>query len=327
MKLVGKCCIIFSLFLMSILSFTGIITHAATLGSQLTAPEEGWKRYNDTASELTYHGTGWEYIQNVSGRYEGDGHGQLSGDNSGKMKFKFEGTKLRIIGFVHPEKGFVFAKDIKISIDGNSEHFGMDNIISRLQEQTMVYEKVGLEKTIHTVEIETITPTEVRGMNIDAIDIDEDGRLIDFYTPINLKASAGNKQATLSWNPVEGAEKYTLYFGTESGKYTKSVSVTADAYGNYIVPDLTNDITYFFVVTATVNGVESDYSNEASATPKADPKPTPDPIGSRAILIITMVSGLEKEYDLSMEEVNDFIDWYDSKDGGNGPSRYAIDKE
>jgi hypothetical protein len=52
----------------------------------------------------------------------------------------------------------------------------------------------------------------------------------------------------------------------------------------------------------------------------------PQPNGERAILVITMMNGLEREYDLSMEEVNAFINWYDAKDAGSGPSKYAIDK-
>lgn len=48
--------------------------------------------------------------------------------------------------------------------------------------------------------------------------------------------------------------------------------------------------------------------------------------GDRAMLVITMVTGLQKEYDLSRDEVNDFINWYDKKDSGTGSSRYEIDK-
>ncbi|MGG3742505.1 hypothetical protein [Paenibacillus chibensis] len=61
-------------------------------------------------------------------------------------------------------------------------------------------------------------------------------------------------------------------------------------------------------------------------TPNPDPVPTPEPSGDRAILTVTMTTGLEKEYDLSMAEVNAFINWYDAKDAGTGPSKYAIDK-
>lgn len=54
--------------------------------------------------------------------------------------------------------------------------------------------------------------------------------------------------------------------------------------------------------------------------------PTPETSGSRAILTITMTNGLEKEYDLSMDEVNAFISWYDAKDAGNGTAKYKFIK-
>ncbi|AIQ31266.1 galactose oxidase [Paenibacillus sp. FSL P4-0081] len=39
-----------------------------------------------------------------------------------------------------------------------------------------------------------------------------------------------------------------------------------------------------------------------------------------------MTTGLEKEFDLSMEEVNAFIAWYENKQSGTGTASYAIDK-
>jgi hypothetical protein len=54
------------------------------------------------------------------------------------------------------------------------------------------------------------------------------------------------------------------------------------------------------------------------------PDPKPNPTGDRAILTITLINGLEKEYNLSMNEVTSFISWYDAKDVGTGPSKYAI---
>ncbi|WP_138751633.1 Kelch repeat-containing protein [Paenibacillus sinopodophylli] len=46
----------------------------------------------------------------------------------------------------------------------------------------------------------------------------------------------------------------------------------------------------------------------------------------RAILVITMTNGIEKEYDLSMSELNNFIEWYDNKDAGIGKERYGFNK-
>ncbi|MEW9195969.1 Kelch repeat-containing protein [Bacillus velezensis] len=77
--------------------------------------------------------------------------------------------------------------------------------------------------------------------------------------------------------------------------------------------------------TGLLNSVEMfDTSKQTDVNP--DKPEDPKSNGDRAILTITMTTGLEKEFDLSMEEVNDFINWYDQKDSGTGPSRYEIDK-
>ncbi|MNC80688.1 hypothetical protein D3C75_1335800 [compost metagenome] len=39
-----------------------------------------------------------------------------------------------------------------------------------------------------------------------------------------------------------------------------------------------------------------------------------------------MNTGLEKEFDLSLEEVNAFIAWYENKQTGTGTASYAINK-
>ncbi|MDH2330513.1 discoidin domain-containing protein [Paenibacillus polymyxa] len=69
--------------------------------------------------------------------------------------------------------------------------------------------------------------------------------------------------------------------------------------------------------------------NALPVTPAPDPTPTPDPeqpTGDRAILVVTMDTGLEKEFDLSMKEINSFISWYEAKQAGSGTASYAIDK-
>ncbi|WP_235439714.1 fibronectin type III domain-containing protein [Paenibacillus sp. DMB20] len=127
---------------------------------------------------------------------------------------------------------------------------------------------------------------------------------------------------------MKNAESYIVKYGTESGNYTQKATVTKDVYGKFEIRGLTNGTTYYFVVGSVINGVESGYSNEVAATPQAatQPKPEPEPTGNRAILVVTLIDGIEKEYDLPMSEVNAFINWYDSKDAGTGPSKYAINK-
>lgn len=63
-----------------------------------------------------------------------------------------------------------------------------------------------------------------------------------------------------------------------------------------------------------------------------DPEPTTPPKDDTtdedgdALLVITMVNGLQKEYDLSMKEVNAFLSWYKKRDAGEGPGFYEIDE-
>ncbi|MEC1544706.1 Kelch repeat-containing protein [Bacillus halotolerans] len=45
-----------------------------------------------------------------------------------------------------------------------------------------------------------------------------------------------------------------------------------------------------------------------------------------ALLVITMINGLQKEYQLSMKEVDSFLKWYEQRDAGEGPGFYEIDE-
>lgn len=84
---------------------------------------------------------------------------------------------------------------------------------------------------------------------------------------------------------------------------------------------------YRVLVKESVGGTELSIGEIEMMFEQTDNEnPIPEPIGDRAILVIMMTTGLEKEYDLSMDEVNAFINWYDAKDAGSGPSKYAIDK-
>lgn len=84
---------------------------------------------------------------------------------------------------------------------------------------------------------------------------------------------------------------------------------------------------FWFSGTSPMNIYELDFFTEIPAEPTEPIEPIdPQPSSDRAILTITMTTGLEKEYDLSMGEVNAFINWYDTKDAGSGPSKYAINK-
>jgi len=140
-------------------------------------------------------------------------------------------------------------------------------------------------------------------------------------TSSNLKAVGGNSKVDLNWNEVTGATSYTVKRSTTAGgPYTTiATGVTGTTYTD---TDVTNGTTYYYVVTAIVNGSEGWNSNEASATPQAS---TDQPTGNKALLVITMVTGERKEYEMTTDKINDFITWYNSK-AALSPT-YAIEKD
>ncbi len=76
-----------------------------------------------------------------------------------------------------------------------------------------------------------------------------------------------------------------------------------------------------------MDGIESENSNEASATPNATTNPEEPPIdGNKAILEITMTNGIIKEYDLSSQEIENFLKWYDNRSAGTDKAYISIIK-
>ncbi|MEK3722334.1 fibronectin type III domain-containing protein [Paenibacillus sp. FSL H8-0034] len=84
--------------------------------------------------------------------------------------------------------------------------------------------------------------------------------------PLNLIASAGNSQVTVTWTAVTGAAGYNIKRSTTAGgPYT---TIATNVYGSpYTDTTVTNGTTYYYVVTALNDFGESGNSNEASATP------------------------------------------------------------
>ena len=290
---------------------------AATVGDILTSPEEGWQRFDDNDSKIIYDGLWTNYY--TVGFYNNYEHFTTNTTDSSKIRFKFRGTKLRIISQRHDHR----SESININIDGITETYN-SRIVGELGLvlQVINYEKLGLQDTVHTVEIS-------RNLSghfcLDAIDIDTTGSLLDINTPIAPPAptlstsEVGNSYVDLSWNSITAATSYNVKRATTAGgPYTTIAdSVTSATYSDI---SATNGTTYYYVVTAVNSGGESINSNEISATHTAPAS------SGNALLIITMINGFEKEYDLSMTEVNAFIDWYNGRASGTGLAYYVINK-
>jgi fibronectin type 3 domain-containing protein len=98
--------------------------------------------------------------------------------------------------------------------------------------------------------------------------------------PTDLTATAGNGRVTLSWSPVAEATSYNIYRSTTSGEETLYQSGVTDT--SLVDTGVSNGTTYYYKVTAANSTGESDFSQEASASPQSNALP-PAPIGLTAI--------------------------------------------
>ncbi|SDZ05514.1 Cellulose binding domain-containing protein [Evansella caseinilytica] len=90
--------------------------------------------------------------------------------------------------------------------------------------------------------------------------------------PSGLQASPGDEQVLLSWNAVSSADSYSVYRSTTSGgPYTEVADGLTDT--SYMDNNVSNDTTYYYVITAANAYGESGYSAEVSATPGKLPAP------------------------------------------------------
>ncbi len=290
---------------------------AASVGEQLLQPEEGWKRIDSNHESLDYVGSWREF--NHSGNYNRSKMYSNSSNNTDYIKFQFNGTSLRIIS----ERWSTYSDNIQISIDG--ENYSYSQYGSN-QYQTILFEKQDLSDNVHTVEIKRLSGKSY--FSLDAIDIDENGTMIDntLEPPANLSATASDSRVDLIWDSVTEANSYNVYRSTtQGGPYSLlAPSVTDVTY--YSDASVVNDTTYYYVVSASYDEGESPYSVEVSATPQGTGEPVDpiDPSNGRAILTITMLNGKQLEYDLSSEEVDSFLAWYNTTAQGNGLGYYSF---
>ena len=109
-----------------------------------------------------------------------------------------------------------------------------------------------------------------------AIDTSTSGQvnlIVTLLAPTNLLAAAGNLLVNLTWNSVTGANTYNLKRGTTSGGPYPTIfsGLTAT---NYADANVTNAVTYFYVVSAVGAGGESANSSPVSVIPLPSNQPT-----------------------------------------------------
>ncbi|MCR8632216.1 fibronectin type III domain-containing protein [Paenibacillus radicis (ex Xue et al. 2023)] len=97
--------------------------------------------------------------------------------------------------------------------------------------------------------------------------------------PTGLTAVAGDAKVNLSWTAINGMSYTVKRSNTNGGPYTSVQSGITT--GSYVDNGLNNGTTYYFVVSASSNGLESTDSSQATATP-LKPQPPAKPTGLTA---------------------------------------------
>lgn len=165
----------------------------ANIGDQLLQPEEGWKRIDDNDSMIKYTGN-WTIDSNKP-NYNGNARWCTS---KCSIKFNFYGSKLRIISHINSDH----SKDITIKIDGTSYIYSEYG--ESLIRCALVYEKLNMEKGLHSLEISKDDSSYIA---LDAIDIDEDGYMI---------AQVGQQLTTpdVGWQRIDSSYSKIRYIGS-----------------------------------------------------------------------------------------------------------------
>jgi uncharacterized protein YjdB len=276
---------------------TGITQNSAKVGDQLTAPEVGWTRYDDTNSKVIRNGNGWgEYTQGIENQFYFNNTQWYSKEKGDSYIFEFYGSKLRLI---NPE--YTTTGKVKITIDGNEPmEVDMFKNISAPQTFTISYENIDLSQGYHIVKIENIDGTSLVS---DAIDIDSDGYLVYPNESISLDQSSMNlnvgdsQQLTATTTPAAVGVTWTSS-DTSIATVDSNGNVTGVKEGTCTITATTADgLTATCIVTVSPKGTE----------------PSNPPTGD-ANLYIELVDGQIKQYNVSSDEINKFTEWYENRD-------------
>ncbi|NDI36497.1 cohesin domain-containing protein [Chengkuizengella sediminis] len=136
---------------------------------------------------------------------------------------------------------------------------------------------------------------------------------------INLTVETDESQIYLNWDTVEEADYYIIKRSVISeGSFINIVE--SIKHNSYTDSSLVDSIVYYYEIVAIKEGNEIASSTEISASLEGTYN------NNRAFLVITMIDGRKKEYDVSIGEIKDFIRWYNDIYSGIGPTNYTFSK-
>lgn len=85
-------------------------------------------------------------------------------------------------------------------------------------------------------------------------------------TPANFHVEAGDQNVVVTWDVSDGAEFYTLYWSNNEGQASIGQAIN-NVTSPYTHTGLTNDKSYYYVITASTSHGQSPVSNELMARP------------------------------------------------------------
>lgn len=212
--------------------------------------ESDWQRFNESEISATYSGMKY-YKGPIGSPYQGDLYYNDQGPFS--VQFNFSGTGIKIHAINN-------LSDTSVTIDGTSY------IAKKVS--GVIFEIEGLSNSSHSILISGTNPSSRLEWNFqfDGISILK-GTIPE--QPSNLHAIQVGSKVDLSWTATTTSGS-SIYYNikrstTEGGPYSTIATTSAIAYEDSSV---ISGLTYYYVVSAAVNGVESPNSNEASVTIK-----------------------------------------------------------
>ncbi len=141
-------------------------------------------------------------------------------------------------------------------------------------------------------------------------------------SPVNVSAVAGTGRVTISWDAVQDATSYNIYWSNSSGVTKTSGTKITGATSPYIHSGLTNSTKYYYAVAAEGAKGESDLSSEVSAVPFAGWLQTQINPGLGRSLYATDTEIYAATYDGVFSTTSDGMPWFSK--GLNGENRKDV---
>jgi len=193
----------------------------------------------------------------------------------------------------------------------------VDDLPAILSEDTIIRGKSDIQGILKEAYFFREEVPDVSGVSLTVASIPSQGKIVN-----------------LSWLPIlvpagEELAGYKIYYGTDSGRYTKNIDIAPTATSRTVDNLNNNQIYYFSVVAQYTSGAASSYSNEVSATPKDSQGPTTPtmtlkPGDGKVIISWTDNSGGEavnfRVYYKATDTCNDSIDFGTSQAVTNSPA-------